>query len=111
MLKKLIAIFNQNSCHPSVIKEHVFMYFLTANIIHLTYHAKHSFNFETEFQRFSLGRTHRSNYNGRSNIEALPSILINISGRAFCEENINLVCTIKNKNKTRQFGSVCMSPC
>lgn len=70
-----------------------------------------SIDFETEFQRFSLDRTHRSNYNGRSNIEALPSVLINVSGRAFCEENINLVCTIKNKNKTRQFGSVCLSSC
>ena len=69
-----------------------------------------SIDVETEFQRFSLDRTHRSNYNGSSNIEALPYILINVSGRAFCEENLNLVCT-RNKNKANQFGSAYLSPC
>ena len=48
--------------------------------------------------------------NGRSNTGVLPSILNEVSGRAFCEESNNLICT-RNKTKVRQFGSTYLSPC
>ena len=39
----------------------------------------------------------------------LPSNLIKASGRAFCEESNNLVCT-RNKTKARQCESAYLSP-
>ena len=53
---------------------------------------------------------HRSTYNGRSNTGVLPSTLIKVSGRTFCEESDNLICT-RNKTKVKQFGSAYLSPC
>jgi len=61
-------------------------------------------------QRFSFDRAHRSTYNGLTTTGGLPFILINVPGRAFCEESNNLV-RRRNETKARHFVSAYLSPC